>query len=235
MGKMKKQLDILVVEDTPKHQDAAKALLEGHNLTIADTFEKAAKYLTRYSCNSAIEPGPQHFDAVLTDLFFKTGNTECRDGYTIEAAFGWPVALIAAQQGVKHIAMVTDVNHHQDPVVSAFDFFKAKKNWKWTSPYAGGRREPYHIEGSLFVAYDVRDLPPVFVLKDGTFTEKEPLCRHECDEQKDREIDLQAGYVLKSAKESGAEWIYRTAKNWKVALELLLLEGSKQKVQIKRH
>ncbi len=106
---------ILVVDDTLRHRNSAKDLLKGHILTIVDGYELALDALSS-----------QKFDVVLTDLklpmsssilspnVFKWGELE---------NYGVFIMLEAARVGVKHIAIVTDLNHHLDPFSAAFDHF----------------------------------------------------------------------------------------------------------------
>ena len=54
-----KALNLLVVEDSQKHIDAAKRQLEGHNIEIVTDYRSAVDFL-----NAA-----QPVDAMFTDLF----------------------------------------------------------------------------------------------------------------------------------------------------------------------
>lgn len=105
---------ILVIEDTPMHQASARKLLAGHKLTVATGYEEAMELL-----------GKEEFDVVMTDLHLpmssKTMGNKFRLGELVP--YGILLMIEAAVQGAKHIAVVTDLSHHDDPFSAAFDHF----------------------------------------------------------------------------------------------------------------
>src|SRR3989344_5965196 len=122
-----KPLMILVVEDEPLHQRAARYLLREHRVTVADSFVEASHQKDKI------------FDVVLTDFMLPYGkycNTYeqlRRSGLSIDEAeeycrkpqpFGYPIALIAAKRrpSVRHIGIVTDTNHHNSAGAEAIGY-----------------------------------------------------------------------------------------------------------------
>ncbi|MBI2482857.1 hypothetical protein HYV74_01605 [Candidatus Uhrbacteria bacterium] len=68
---------------------------------------------------------PPPFDAVLCDLLMPAGRTtqgpkgERYVGQ--EMPVGWALALMAVLQGAKHVAVVTNLNHHDHPAAAMLD------------------------------------------------------------------------------------------------------------------
>jgi CheY-like chemotaxis protein len=61
------------------------------------------------------------FDVVLTDVMIpKGGNNCCRDDGKIRP-YGPIIALRAISLGIKKVGVITSGNHHEDPIVYAFD------------------------------------------------------------------------------------------------------------------
>ena len=109
-------LRILVIEDTPRHQASAKQGLAGHRLMVATGYEEAMEVL-----------GNEKFDVVLTDLQLpmssRTLGTEAfKLGQLVP--YGLMLMIEAAHQGARHVAVVTDMNHHADWLSAAFDHFR---------------------------------------------------------------------------------------------------------------
>jgi len=208
-------LEILVVEDNPMHMNAAKSLLSGHNVTAVGSFDAAISVLKREYVGGAELYAPQRFDVVLTDLLYTQGRGIMMSPANAhraseEMAFGFPLAMIAARQGVKHVAIVTDMCHHDHPMAYTFDFFKD----------GDGEVAPLTIDGAKVMLFDVRRLPEAYVLKDGTVTEKKPDCKpwdYKGDE-----------YQLKPTPGQPEYPQYVTAKNWKAALEALRRTGQEE-------
>ena len=80
----------------------------------------------------------------------------------------------------------------------------------------------------MFAAYDSRDLPLLFCLPGANHAEEIPskLRGHRSPlngPKRDEKTDIEVGYMLDEKGEYG----YRTAKNWKAALELILKCGEK--------
>lgn len=109
-------MKVLVIDDTSVHLDAALQTLDGHNVTICSNHEEARKLLATHQ-----------WDAVLCDLLMPAGGyMQGPDGQKFvgqEMAVGWALALTAAQNGVKYVAVVTDMNHHNHPGSAMLDPF----------------------------------------------------------------------------------------------------------------
>lgn len=79
--------------------------------------------------NKAMEAVTTHpdFDAVLTDLMVPASRQAQGDeSYHLvgkEMPLGAIIALLAISNGVKKVAVVTDINHHKHPASAAFDCF----------------------------------------------------------------------------------------------------------------
>lgn len=113
---------ILVVDDKDMHRQSARETLEGHELTVVSSFDEAIEQLKE----------KDKYDAVLTDLKLPMSSAWplSRDAYRRDknvlfrgelVDYGFVIALRAALRGVKYIAVVTDVNHHQDAMSAALD------------------------------------------------------------------------------------------------------------------
>ncbi len=80
-------------------------------------YDKAMELATRYP----------DFDVVLTDLFVPaSGNAQGPEGLPFvgkEMPIGTTIALLAIRAGVKNVAVVTDINHHNHPAAAMFDAF----------------------------------------------------------------------------------------------------------------
>lgn len=107
-------LRILVIDDTPKHIASAKLGLAGHHLTTVMGYEDAMEILAR-----------EKFDAVLTDLHLPMSSKTLGDRFKLGELVNYGMLLMveAARQGAKFVAIVTDLNHHDDPFSAAFDHF----------------------------------------------------------------------------------------------------------------
>lgn len=112
-------MKILVVEDSPLHQEAAHILLSGHDVTVISSFTSFYEKVTPIRSNVPEHCEPAEldlasFDAVLTDVNLPSHHSE-------EAATGFVVALQALAAGVKRVGIITDANHHRDSYGRAFD------------------------------------------------------------------------------------------------------------------
>lgn len=144
-------MKILVIDDTQVHIDAAKQTLGGHDVTYCVTHKQAVDLLgernnsdqNRYNTlmkqyeaegmkwgeayNKAnAETLLPYWDVVLTDLLMPAGPM-AQGGVGLqyvgqEMAVGWALALQAAKNGAKHVAVVTDTNHHHHPASAMLDY-----------------------------------------------------------------------------------------------------------------
>jgi len=121
-----KTLNLLLVEDTPFHIEAAKIQLEGHNLTVVSQYTDAIATLKKQA--------EHNFDMLLTDLFIPYSKTP---EYPIQhlgsavsekpEALGFQIALYGkVLAGIEHVAIMTDVNHHDGPVCATIDDFSTQ-------------------------------------------------------------------------------------------------------------
>ena len=119
-NKMNERLEILVIEDTPKHVWSARMLLgKEHNLSIASDYKEGMEYL-----NSR-----KHYDVLLTDMMFPFGDCKSTKD-TLEARpLGYAIGLYAARPfvGVPLIGILTDLNHHSNAIGATFDDFRGPR------------------------------------------------------------------------------------------------------------
>lgn len=137
-----KKLNILVVEDTFNHQQAARLQLADHNVTIVggykegnDLLEIRVDYDKYYTLPEDVSMEEKericatrpNWDVVLLDLMLPasmcgvSGDGEKFEGQ--EMPIGTILAFLAIKSGCKNVAVVTDVNHHKHPASAAFDSF----------------------------------------------------------------------------------------------------------------
>jgi CheY-like chemotaxis protein len=107
-------LDILVIDDTPKHIVSAKKCLAGHRLTTVTGYQAAMDALSK-----------EKFDVVLTDLHLPMSSKTMGDKFQLGVLVPYGILLMieAARQGARRVAVVTDLNHHDDPFSAAFDHY----------------------------------------------------------------------------------------------------------------
>jgi CheY-like chemotaxis protein len=148
-GKEKEfQMKILVIDDTKKHLDAALQTLVGHDVTVCSTHDEALRLLEKQYDNdkqkqllekyeqsgmknreawdkSYLDSELPYWDAVLCDLLMPAGrNAQGGEGTKFigqEMPVGWSLALQAAREGAKYVAVVTDMNHHHHPASAMLD------------------------------------------------------------------------------------------------------------------
>lgn len=110
-------MKILVVDDKSVHLDAAKAQLGGHDLVLADTYDQGQKLLQ----------DTHGFDVVLVDLLMPASRQQQGpDGAKFvgqEMPVGIFLALLAAKNGAKLVAVHSDSCHHSHPASACFDSF----------------------------------------------------------------------------------------------------------------
>ena len=108
------RLDILVVEDTEKHQSSAQEQFKDHTLTIAKNYEEGEKLLKA------------SYHVLLTDLMMPKGGRKTMGPEGMKyifdlLPFGFPLAFLAAKIRIPYIGIVTDINHHNHPISAAID------------------------------------------------------------------------------------------------------------------
>ncbi|MES2059494.1 MAG: hypothetical protein V4438_00520 [Patescibacteria group bacterium] len=117
-------MNILIVEDKEENIAAAKRVLVGHNLTIVTGFDAALSALKRNHYEVLPVEAPEKFDVVLTDCMYSKGGTACMSAVGEEVVrrqgdmpYGPLVVFHAIEAGVKHIGLITQGSHHDDPFV----------------------------------------------------------------------------------------------------------------------
>jgi len=144
-------MKILVFDDNEINRQAAKAQLADHDLTVVSTYDKAQNLVTptidwelygklkknRFGDkdpigedrNALIKKATKYpdFDAVLVDLLVPASRQQQGPAGLRLAGQEMPVgvfiALLAAKNGVKHVAVFTDRSHHDHPASACLDAF----------------------------------------------------------------------------------------------------------------
>lgn len=112
-------MKILLVDDSPKHRKAGVLDLTalGHEVIAMSDYTEARR---------VVESGG--FDVALLDLLMPAEATtlggEGMAFFGQPFPVGFPLAISMALQGVKHVAVATDTNHHHHPASAAMDWFR---------------------------------------------------------------------------------------------------------------
>lgn len=131
-------MKILVVDDCPRNQQAAREQLTGHELVIVGTSDEALRAIELAALNSV------QFDVVLTDMELPKSATReeiCANNlpgappeeeYVYRAggainSLGFPIAMFAVWRGVKMVAMVTSTYHHHGAMASAVSMVRGHR------------------------------------------------------------------------------------------------------------
>jgi CheY-like chemotaxis protein len=112
-----KKLEVLVVEDAPHHQKAARQLLSDYNVDIVSTFDDAVDKLRNYGTRKS-------YDVVITDGFYPQGRGDMQYDKTTGKDihfFGYALTMLAVNEGVPYVALVSDANHHAHPLAYTMD------------------------------------------------------------------------------------------------------------------
>ena len=158
---MTNTLSILVIDDSPIHQAAAKAQLAEYNLTVVGSYAEADKLLSRgipYYGEEDGSDGACKYDVVLADLLMPAptmlGRSCCNSGGGLEMPIGIFLGLLAARHGAK--AMVfTDSDHHSHPASLCFDAFNRPAPHESYGDRSGGETNPLQFavgKGSLILS-----------------------------------------------------------------------------------
>lgn len=105
-------MSVLVIDDTPLYQKSAELLLSHLDLTIARGYDEAMELLKNNS-----------YDVVLTDMEMPASKSVSDQVLGELIPYGLLLYAEAAKRGAKHVAVVTNLNHHTDPIANAFDYF----------------------------------------------------------------------------------------------------------------
>jgi CheY-like chemotaxis protein len=120
-------MKILVIDDSPIHQAAAKKQLgEHHDLTVVGSYDEGQALL-------GYEKWDRHsdkhdFEVVLVDLLMPPSRQMQSDSRAWEEMpVGIFLAILAAKNGAKYVAVLTDSNHHSHPASACIDALNKKE------------------------------------------------------------------------------------------------------------
>ena len=120
-------MKILVIDDNATHRSAAQAQLKDHEVTVAESYDDGRKLIYHDRKHDWEEPRAKPFDAVLVDLLMPPGLERQGDNrekfIDQEMPVGIFLALLAAKNGAKFVAVFTDSDHHSHPASACFDAF----------------------------------------------------------------------------------------------------------------
>lgn len=127
-------MKILVIDDNEIHRNAAKVQLREHDLTVVSTYDEGNSLLK--------ESHP--FEVVFTDLLLPASNyLQSSDKFVgKEMMVGLFLALLAAINGAKYVAVFTDKDHHHHPGAACFREFNKER---------GGFPVPFKVAGAEMV------------------------------------------------------------------------------------
>lgn len=127
-------MKILVIDDSQIHQAAARAQLSDHEVIVVGSYDEGQKLLLEKN----------EFEAVLVDLLMPASRQQQGPEGTPfvgqEMPIGIFLALLAAKNGAKYVAVFTDSNHHSHPASACFDAFND-----------GYEAVPFAVEGAKFI------------------------------------------------------------------------------------
>ncbi len=117
---------ILVIDDSFNNQTAAVAQLSKHDLTVVGSYIEGQEKLG--GGERAVRDGTNRhdYDAVLVDLLMPASKYLQGEGLHLagqEMPVGIFLALLAAKNGAKYVALLTDSNHHAHPASACIDSF----------------------------------------------------------------------------------------------------------------
>ncbi|MCR4322733.1 MAG: response regulator [Candidatus Azambacteria bacterium] len=119
-GFRRKAMKILVIDDNATHRAAAIAQLKDHNVTVVGTYDEGRDILRKN----------HDFEVVLADLLMPASEEnqgpKGRAFLEQEMPVGIFLALLAAKNGAKYVAVFTDSDHHSHPASACFDDFNLK-------------------------------------------------------------------------------------------------------------
>ena len=127
------KMKILVIDDSSNHQESAKTQLSNHETIVVGSYDDGLELLQNKN----------GFDVVLVDLLMpgsrKGQNDIGKEIAKQELPVGIFLALLAAKNGAKHVAVFTDSNHHSHPASACFDVF---------NPQGEIKPQPLMVEGA---------------------------------------------------------------------------------------
>lgn len=212
-------MKILVIDDGPLHQESARQTLKGHELVIAQTYDEAHRLL-----NGDGDVRRQSFDAVLSDLLMPaSARAMAKEGLKYigqEMPVGFAFTLVAALNGAKYVAVVTDTSHHDHPASAMLDAFESRCPHKYNS---SGTPPRFVINGAK-VGYYHSPMTPVEGTTctdcNGTGSKDECSCveRNAGSPKPDCDTCKGTGRYCWPCQNSGK----KSGKNWGLVLKSLL-------------
>ena len=109
-------MKILVIDDNQVNLDAAEAQLAGHDVTFVSSYDEGRELVKK----------KHEFEVVLVDLLMPASREAQGAGMRYvgqEMPIGIFLALLAAKNGAKYVAVFTDSDHHSHPASACFDAF----------------------------------------------------------------------------------------------------------------
>jgi CheY-like chemotaxis protein len=145
-------LEILVVDDNPIHQESAKRLEDlGHSVKVVGNYSDAIKELggNPYGTKESLD---NKYHVVITDLMLPSGDMGGMFDRDLEeeiVPLGFAIALYAAKQGTPNVAILSDGNHHTGPINASLDMFVGENRVA---------KAPLEVDGSRVLLLDTRSL-----------------------------------------------------------------------------
>lgn len=172
MGDVIEGLRILVVDDNPRHLEAARDQLGDKNeLVCLDNYEEA---IARLRSSSSTE---KKFHILLSDLLMPaetpTLGSKGMKFLGHEMPIGLILALRASMADVDGIVVITDTNHHNHPMSAAIDWVRGihRIGNSWAlydhAPMTDDRRKDWRralVRLRTCAEADMAIKPPPFVL-----------------------------------------------------------------------
>jgi len=123
-------MKVLIVDDNDLHCQAAVQTLSEHDLTIVSSYDEAYVLIQKTGRMHApsAETRTTSFDAVFCDLLMPAGSiAQGIEGQPLVGQImpvGWALAINAALRGVRYVAVISDMSHHDHPGSALLDQMK---------------------------------------------------------------------------------------------------------------
>lgn len=122
---------ILVIDDSPVQQAAARQTIIGHDLEVVGSADRALELLGVRVSNRGKIDCAKPFEVVLCDMMMPPPTYLQRKIWLPnedQVAIGFPLTLIAVRAGAKYVAMVTETDHHEDPMCAVLEAINGYDN-----------------------------------------------------------------------------------------------------------
>lgn len=139
-------MKILVIDDSVANQESAKSQLAEHDLTVVSTYDDGLELVRDKDLKC-------HFDVVLADLLMPASSRQINpNGKGVhligqEMPVGIFLALSAATNGAKYVAVLTDSSHHAHPASACLDAFYG---------YGEAKPVPFTVGGAVMLLSNTR-------------------------------------------------------------------------------